>query len=170
MSLPIKIAIKESKAELQSLKRKSGSHLVPRIKMLLCIQAGIDKNLELATKTGSGIRSIIRWKQQYRSEGIEGLLKDSRGNERTPTINKQAQKQLAEKLSDPKNGFRSYKEIQLWVEQTLDITIGYQALYKFLRRKYGTKLKVGRKNHIKKEEEAVAFFKNTVGEDKTYYR
>lgn len=162
MSLPVKLFIQESKAELQQLKGKVGAHLVPRIKMLLCIQAGIDKNPELSAKTGAGLRSIIRWKQQYQSEGLEGLLKSNQGSGRKPALGLKEQQQLETKLSDPKNGFRSYLEIQQWIERSLDIKIEYQALYKFLRRKYGTKLKVGRKSHIKKDEEAVAFFKNPV--------
>jgi transposase len=161
MSLPIKLVVKESKTELQQLKRKAGTYLAPRIKMLLCIQAGIDKNSELAAKTGSGLRSIIRWKQQYQSEGIDCLLKSKQGCGRKPVLGAKEQQQLETKLSDPKNGFRSYLEIQQWIENSLDIKIEYQALYKFLRRRYGTKLKVGRKSHIKKDEEAVAFFKKT---------
>lgn len=162
MSLPVKLSVKESKSELQQLKRKVGTHLVPRIKMLLCIHSGIDKNPELAAKVGASLRSIIRWKQQYQSEGIEGLLKSKQGCGRKPALGEKEQQQLESKLSDPKNGFRSYLEIQQWIEKSLGIRVEYQALYKFLRRRYGTKLKVGRKSHIKKDEEAVAFFKKPV--------
>lgn len=159
MSLPIKLVVKESRSELQQLKGKMGSHLAPKIKMLLSIQSGIDKNIELASKTGSGLRSIIRWKKQYQAEGIDALFRDNRGHGHKPALGEKEQQQLEAQLSNPKSGFRSYLEIQQWVEATFGIKMEYQALYKFLRRRYGTKLKVGRKSHIKKDEKAVAFFK-----------
>jgi len=72
MFLMVKLAVKEIKPELQQLKGKAEAHLVPGIKMLLCIQADIDKNSELAAKTGVGLRSIIiRWKLYIQlSEGL----------------------------------------------------------------------------------------------------
>ena len=75
---------------------------------------------------------------------------------------------IAQKLAEPKQAFTSYKQAQDWINETFGVDKQYHAVNKFLKRNFGVKLKVGRKSHIKKDEEAVAFFKNAVGKDKTH--
>ncbi|MBK8444601.1 MAG: winged helix-turn-helix domain-containing protein [Sphingobacteriales bacterium] len=57
---------------------------------------------------------------------------------------------------------RSYKEAQQWLKSELGIEKQYNTVRMYLKRNFGTKLKVGRKSHIKKDEAAVDTFKKLI--------
>ncbi len=65
------------------------------------------------------------------------------------------------KLKDPKNGIRGYTELLEWVRKELFKDMKYITLVKYTQRHFGSKIKVARKSHVKKDEEAVAAFKKT---------
>ncbi len=52
---------------------------------------------------------------------------------------------LSKRLTDPKGGFRSFIEIQQWLSKEFDIDMNYQAVNKYVKRKFGAQLKVSRK-------------------------
>ncbi|NQX99662.1 MAG: hypothetical protein HRT70_00730 [Flavobacteriaceae bacterium] len=60
------------------------------------------------------------------------------------------------------SGIRGYKELLIWVEQQLGKTVKYNSLMVFCRNQFGTKIKVARKSHIKKDDKAVEAFKKTL--------
>ena len=154
------ILVKETKVSLQKLKVQSGTHLYPRIKMLLALlEDPGSSNPKLAAASGASLRSIARWVNNYTTGGLEALLAESRGGDMRSGITEEEKQQIAEKLSDPKSGFRSYGEAKAWAEEELGIKKEYQAFNKYLKRNFNTKLKVGRKSHVKKDEAAVAVFK-----------
>jgi len=160
------IKIKEDKVTLQKLKSQSGSHLHPRIKMLLALLAeSTTTNAELAAATGASLRSIARWVKNYTTGGLDALLAEGRGGDHRSGISEEKKKQLANKLSDPKSGFRSYGEAKAWAEKELGIEKEYHAFNKYLKRNFNTKLKVGRKSHVKKDDAAIAVFKKPTRED-----
>jgi hypothetical protein len=66
-------------------------------------------------------------------------------------------------LKDPKNGIRGYSELLQWVKTELSKDIKYITLVKYAERHFATKIKVARKSHSKKDEEAVNTFKKTSG-------
>jgi transposase len=49
-----------------------------------------------------------------------------------------------------------------WINEKFNLDMNYQAVNKYLKRHFGTKLKVGRKSHVNKDENAAALFKKTV--------
>ena len=51
-------------------------------------------------------------------------------------------------------------QLQNWVEQEFEKPILYNTLFKYSQRHFGAKVKVARKSHVKKDEEAVSAFKN----------
>ena len=63
------------------------------------------------------------------------------------------------KLNDPKNGIRGYSELLEWVKEELGKDMKYITLVKYTEFHFGSKIKVARKSHVKKDEEAVASFK-----------
>ena len=65
------------------------------------------------------------------------------------------------KLNDPKNGIRGYTELLEWVNKELFKDMNYITLVKYAERHFGSKIKVARKSHVKKDEEAIATFKKT---------
>ena len=130
--------------------------------MLLSILEGITSTQKLVLKTKANRDSIRNWKNIYRTHGISGLLKDNRGGKRPPAINGEQKLQLQQKLSDNKKGFTSYKEAVAWINTTFGLQMKYHAVNKYLKRNFGTKLKVGRKSHINKDDNAAALFKKTI--------
>ena len=144
------ITVIESVEELKVLQTKVAAHLKPRIKMLLATVRGAVYVGELAAKTGVSGESIRIWKNKYRAGGLQALITEGRGGDKRSGISSAQKQQIAQKLADPKNGFRSYGEVQTWLKEEMGIEKGYYALNKYLKRNFATKLKVGRKSHVKK--------------------
>ena len=127
--------------------------------MLLAIVNGITSTQQLVLKTKANRNSIAIWKNVYSEQGIDGLLQEARGGRRPSAISAGQKLQLEQKLSDPKGGFTSYKQAMDWINQTFGLQMEYHAVNKYLKRNFGTKLKVGRKTHINKDQNATALFK-----------
>jgi len=159
MSAPINIAVSESLDELKSVLAKTTDYLKPRVRMLLLIARGIAISAELAAKTGLSIPTILSYKKKYADGGLPALLQDKRGGDKRSGLSDDQKAQIKAKLSDPKNGLRSYGEMKAWYKTELGIDKEYHAINKYLKRNFGTKLKVGRKSHVKKDEAAIAVFK-----------
>ena len=162
------IEVKESIVTINGLLKKSSHAVVPRLQMLLAIANGMQSTNELALKAKVNRDSIRNWKNIYQEQGINGLLEDNRGGNRKAAINSKQKEQLRQKLANPKGGFTSYKQAMDWINQTFALEMEYQAVNKYLKRHFGTKLKVGRKTHINKEENAEALFKKTIRGAKTH--
>jgi transposase len=162
MAILQQITVKERSEDLSILLKKSADSIKPRIKMLLAIINGTTSTQELSLKTKANRNSIGNWKSIYRQKGIEGLLEDDRGGRRPAAINAKQKLELHQKLSDPKGGFASYKEAMEWINKTFGLEMEYHAVNKYLKRNFKTKLKVGRKTHINKDDSAAALFKKTI--------
>jgi transposase len=156
------ITINETAEQLTKKLRSCTASARPKLKMLLAIVDGITSTSELADRTKSNRDSIRKWKNVYRSEGIKGLLKEGRGGKRHGILDEVQKLKLQKKLSEPKEGFTSYKQATEWINATFEVEMGYHAVNKYLKRNFGTKLKVGRKTHINKDENATALFKKLV--------
>ena len=155
------IVVKESVAELTKRIGNSTLSIKPRLKMLLAIANGVTATNELVLKTKSNRDSIRNWKNTYREQGIEGLLTESRGGKRYGTINKEQKAKIEKKLADPKNGITSYKQATAWINNAFGLEMNYYAVNSYLKRNFGSKLKVGRKTHIIKDPNAEEAFKKT---------
>ena len=136
--------------------------------MLLAIVEGIISTSDLVNKTKSNRDSIRNWKNIYRDGGIEGLLREDRGGKRFGALDEQQKVKLHKKLSENKGGFTSYKQAADWINTTFGVEMNYHAVNMYLKRNFGTKLKVGRKTHVNKDENATALFKKLVAEAKTH--
>jgi hypothetical protein len=169
MSYPLQIIVKESINELRSLKRKSGVLIGKRIQMLLEIKkhegTALSKRI-LSELTGINHNSIVKWRNVYLKDGIEALLVHGRKGGYKEQIIKPENRILIEaKLKDPQNGIRGYVEFQKWIKEELTLDIKYITLHKYCTRNFGTKIKVARKSHVKKDMEAVGIFKKTSHKD-----
>lgn len=158
--MPLIVSILQTPEELQIRKQKCAAHLRPRVKMLqLLAEDGWLSNQELANKTGASLRTVARWIKIYTTAGIDTLLSEARGGDQLSGFTPEDLQQIKERLSDPVNAFTSYKEAVEWINTTFGINKSYPAVNNMLKRRFGTKLKVGRKSHVKKDEAAVAVFK-----------
>ena len=159
MPSSISIIIQEGIDELKALHTKSAPAMKPRLKMLISLSKGITVVSELAARTGVSAATICAWKNKYRNGGLQALISEGRGGDKRSGITSDQKQKIAGKLSDPKAGLLSYGQAQAWLREELGIEKEYHALNKYLKRNWGTKLKVGRKSHVKKDEAAVAVFK-----------
>jgi transposase len=157
------LVIKEASDKLKQLQKQSPLHLQPRIQMLLLIKAGkAHSKQELADALGVNHNSTQAWKTAYVKGGIELLLSDKRGGKKQSLITAKAHQKLQERLYNPKTGFRSFTEIQQWLQTEFDIEAHYQTVNKYVKRKFGARLKVSRKSHVRKDPAAEAVFKKPV--------
>jgi transposase len=153
------IEVKESVEELKAHQGSVSVYLRPRVKMLSLISVGTTAVGALCAKLGVSAPTLKEWKSKYHQGGLQALLHEGRGGDKRSGITTEQRQKIEEKLSSPKDAFRSYGEAQAWLKTELGITKEYHALNKYLKRNWGTKLKVGRKSHVKKDEAAVAVFK-----------
>ena len=166
MALPLKINVTESINELRSLQRKYGELINKRLKVLIEIKkhekTGISKR-ELSDITGINHNSIVKWRKIYNEFGIAPLLTHGRvGGFKKSVFSEEDFKKIKEKLSNPENGIQGYKELVEWVKKELSKDVKYITLLKYSQRNFGTKIKVARKSHVKKNQELVADFKKTL--------
>lgn len=166
MALPLQITIKESITELRSLQRKNGELIGKRMQVLIEIKrhekTGISKR-DLSALTGVNHNSIVKWRTIYNSQGIAPLLKHGRvGGFKKSVVSEVEHKAIEKKLNDPKNGIRGYVELQDWIKKELGKDILYITLVKYTKRHFGSKIKVARKSHVKKDLASVDTFKKTL--------
>lgn len=163
MAHPLSITVTESIKELKVLQRQHGELIGKRLQMLIEIKrhekTGISKR-DLSDITGINHNSIVKWRLIYNKDGIAPLLTHNRtGGFKKSILSKEAHTKIEKKLKDPKNGIRGYAELLEWVKTELSLDLKYITLLKYTQRHFGAKIKVARKSHVKKDEEAVAAFK-----------
>lgn len=163
MGKKAKLLVKESLAELQKL-RKQQKTLTnqKRIITLLRIKEETDETRKaLANFLCVSIRTIERWVNTYKKGGIEKLLEIKPRKKSSKIITNEIHQELSEKLNDPHNPFLGYWEVKDWLVQHYDINVKYHTIRKYLITHFKTKVKRGRKSHIKKDPQAIeAFLKN----------
>lgn len=170
MAAPKVIYVKEDMQYLRNALKSSSLYISPRIKMLIEIKKhegeGISKR-ELAEIVGVNHNSIQTWRTMYVNGGIELLLSHKRIGYKPSIISVEERDKIEEKLKDPYNGLRGYKELLTWIETELDKQIEYNTLYKYCVREFGSAIKVARKSHVNKDLEAVDTFKKTSNKNAT---
>ncbi len=168
MSLPKSISVKESLIELKKLLKVSVKLIAPRIRMLIEIKkneaAGPLSKRALAELVGVNPNSIQTWRTLYSTGGLTKLTSYIKNEGRPTILSKEEHQAIKSKLHDSKNGLRGYVELLDWVETTFKKEMKYNTLFKYANREFKASVKVARKSHVKKDEEAVTTFKKTLRE------
>lgn len=160
MSNNLKLPIKESMVCLKQLKKKQPSHLQCRVQMLLLMKTKKALTVNgLSIALGVNRNSIQGWRTKYKKGGIKELLSFKRTSHKPSVITPMVHQAIAEKLHNPSEAFRSFKELQEWIEENFIPHINYHTVNKYVKRKFGAKLKVARRSHIKKDRAIVEDFK-----------
>ena len=168
MLQPLPIPVKESLPELRLLqKQHPGKYKALQMLIIVKKQGSLSKD-RLSTLTGASDKSIHIWRKQYLSGGMEQLLKERRGGKKPGKITGAVHDKLAKRLHSPKEGFRSFIEIQLWLLQEWGIDMQYHAVNKYVKRRFGARLKVSRKSHVLKSPADEAVFKKPIRKIQTY--
>ena len=130
-----KIEITETVPELKTLlnhqKTASGFQKIQALYLFKIGQVATVK--ELAITLGVNRITVQRWLRQYRREGLPALLEVKQSGGRKPAIPAEARDRLEKRLNDPDNGFRSYGEIQTWLQEEYNINASYKAVYATVR-------------------------------------
>ena len=161
MALPKEVLVKESIVEIKQLLKSSKPLFHTRLRMLLIIKKSkkpLSKK-ELSVLLVCSATSIQTWRSTYLIEGIDGLLSHSTNASRPSIFTSEQHAQLEAVLRNSENGFQGYKELHNWVTKHIKSGIKPNSLMVYCRQKFGSKIKVARKSHVKKDDEAVKAFK-----------
>jgi hypothetical protein len=164
MSNSLLIPVKESTQELKEHLKKSIPFFKPRILLLLAMKKNGDNPISkraLMEQTGLCSYSVQKWRSLYAKGGLALLLSHNKTGFKSTIIDSKTKLKLEAKLKDSENGLRGYKELLEWVVTEFKSEITYNTLYKYCKKNFGTKIKVARKYHAKKDEKAVDTFKKT---------
>lgn len=163
MPKKISVSVKESISELEGLLKKVKSERARgRIKALLLLKKEkVSYQLELARKIGFTEKTVREWLKRYEREGLASCIKIRVGGNGKSTITDEARLIIAEKLNDAHTNITSYTELLEVLKEEYQFDIKYKTLYGFCRRHHQSKLKVARKSHYKKDEQALEAFKKT---------
>ncbi len=164
MSKAKSIHIKEGVKELSQLRKNSSDTINKRLLMLIAIKRAKNDSIskrDLAKLLGVDPNSITTWKKLYEQKGISGIISDGRIGFKPSVVSSEEHKKIEKKLKDPKNGIRGYIELLDWIKAELSKDMKYITLLKYAERHFGSKIKVARKSHVKKDALAVEAFKKT---------
>ena len=162
MPKKIIVLVKETAAELKQLQKKTSSKAKMLAMLLLLKQEPQLTKLSLSLQLGVSDKSIQTWRSNYLKGGIALMLSDNRGGYKKAAITPKVNKALSDRLNNPKQGFRSFIEVQQWLVTEFGIEMEYHAVNKYVKRKFGARLKVSRKSNVLKSPGDEAGFKNPV--------
>ena len=158
----LNVVIKESTAELRQLQKQHPGKYKPLQMLLVLKKQGPVSKTQLAILLGASDKSIQSWRTKYIRAGIASLLQENRGGNKAAAISPKVNQQLSNRLNNPKEGFRSFIEIQQWLLTEFGTEMEYHAVNKYVKRKFGARLKVSRKSHVLKSPADEAVFKKPV--------
>ena len=162
MLQPLPITVKESVIKLRSLQKSHPSKFKPLQMLIILKEQGPLSKKTLSSLLGASDKSIGNWRSSYLSDGIEPLLEEHRGGHKQGKITEDVERKLHARLNNPKEGFRSFIEIQQWLLDEFSIEMEYHAVNKFIKRRFGARLKVSRKSHVQKSPADEVVFKKPV--------
>jgi transposase len=164
MSASKNFKIKESAREIKKLMKSNNTMIAKRLHALLIFkrneESGISKRL-LADEIGVNHNSVQTWRTLYIKGGIKMLMSHSNIGYKPSKITYEQEEFLKEKLNNPHNGIVGFIELLDWFDNTFGTNINYKTFHGFVVRKFKAKIKVARKTHIKKDEQAVEALKKT---------
>ena len=145
MGNKFEVEVKESQEELKHrLHHAVTASSKERLQMLYWLKSNaIASRKELSQKLGRDESTIYRWLKRYRQGGLTNLLDVKTPTGKKSKISEGEMNQLKERLSQPQ-GFKSYGEIQDWLNQEFGVDLAYKSVHKIVRYKLKAKLKTPR--------------------------
>lgn len=137
-----------------NLKRRLRDERHPRKRqrlhlLFLIASRQVKSRSELSRVLGIARNSVISWLTLYQSGGIDLLLNLYVPAGKAPALSPPQLEQLRARLAQP-DGFASYGDIRLWIEQTFGVSMSYDAVHTLVHDKFGGRPKVARLAHEKK--------------------
>jgi transposase len=158
----LKVNIEETSHELKLiLSRSKLARNSKRIQMLYWLKVGqASTRKQLAQLLGHNESTITRWLNLYRKGGVEELLELKKAPGKPAKITGKVLKDLKKELQKP-TGFRSYGEVQSWLEEKYGVKAAYKTVHQTVRYKLEAKLKTPRPSSVNKDEQGEEHFKKT---------
>jgi transposase len=163
MGKVFEMRIKESFLELKSAQRKEKNQKkkLRILSLILTKEEKFLRRLDLANFLGVNITTLNKWTDKYRESGLEGILSMNSGGKRRETVPASIHKEIKDKLNDSSAPLQGYNDAVLWIKQEFGYELKYHTVRAFMIRNFGSKLKIPRKSHYKKDEVAFEAFKKT---------
>ena len=157
------LTIKESLSTLKLYRKKEKSHKkkLRLLSLILTKENKFSRRIDLAEYLEVNIDTLNKWTGKYKKYGLTGLLSLNSGGKRREAIPHSIHKEIENKLNDSNLPLQGYTDAVSWVKQEFGYQIKYHTLRAFMIRNFGSKLKVPRKSHYKKDEVAFEAFKKT---------
>ncbi len=157
------ITIQESLSTLRihHKKEKSQKKKLRLLSLILTKENKFSRRVDLAEYLGVNIDTLNKWTKKYKKHGLTGLLSINSGGKRREAIPQSIHKEIKNKLNDSHVPLQGYTDAVSWVKQEFGYQIKYHTLRAFMIRNFGSKLKIPRKSHYKKDEVAFEIFKKT---------
>ena len=164
MGKVFEITIKESFSELKLAQRKEKNpkKKLRILSLILTKEEKFLRRVDLAKYLGVNITTLNKWTNKYKDSGLKGMLEMKSGGKRREIVPASIHKEIEDKLNDFSTPLQGYNDAVLWIKQEFGYDIKYHTLRAFMIRNFGTKLKVPRKSHYKKDEVAFEAFKKTL--------
>lgn len=161
MASKTKIDIKESKQELENLRKskKTEREKTRILFLLLKLGSRFNSQKELSEYLHVSESTLRRWTNTYNEFGLDKLLTIPLGGKRREVITPSIHSALKLKLEDSTNCLLGYNDAVDWVYHHYGVQIKYNTLRTYMKRHFGTKLKIPRKSHYKKDKQAIEVFK-----------
>lgn len=161
--------IQESESDLREMLRtEKRTRQRQRLQMLYLLKSGqATTRMKAAQMLAVNRMTVGRWLQTYEKEGIAGLLSIKTKPNRKLSIPPCILYQLKHELEKPE-GFSSYKAIQIWLDEKFSLSIPYKTVHSIIRYRLKAKLKVGRKSHVKKNQQKVDEFRSNISQTISY--
>lgn len=155
--------IKESLLDLKKLKAKQESlQGQKRVLALIHIKTGkFATRKKLADGLAVHVRTLERWVQDYKENGIAEMVADKPRPKASKLITTEIHQGLAKRANDPSKPFLGYWEAQQWVQEEYGTQINYHWLRAYMIKHFETRVKRPRKVHAKKDREAGEAFLKT---------
>ena len=157
------LTIKEnlSTLKLRHKKEKNYKKKLRLLSLILTKEKKFSRRVDLALYLGVNIDTLNKWTKKYKELGLEELLSLKSGGKRRESIPKSIHKEIEAKLNDSNAPLQGYTDAVSWIEQEFGYQIKYHTVRAFMIRNFGSKLKIPRKSHYKKDEVAFETFKKT---------
>ena len=122
-----------------------------RLQALYLLRSGQARNrVAVARLLGVDRNTVGEWLALYQTGGLPALLTIDMPPGAQPTLNREQMRRLEQALAQPQ-GFGSYKEIQQWIKDELDVEMPYKSVHRVVHYQLGAKLKQPRPVHVQKK-------------------
>lgn len=156
MSGVTSVEIRESAEELeQLLQAQTNTKIKERLQVLYFLKLPQPLSISIVAKAiGKHRGTLQRWLSLYQKEGLTALLDIRQSSGRPTIIPSWAVVSLKRRLEQPE-GFKSYTQVQQWLQDTLGIKAEYRTVHELVRYRLKAKLKAARPVHTKQDERPV---------------